>query len=180
MSSKTSRVANIVAQLKAASHAYYETGEPIIDDDTYDALLEELRSLDAGNPYLVAVGAPVSEGAVRLPIPMPSLRNVKPDSGLDTWVRSYPGPWVASDKLDGISALWIPDKGALYLRGNGLVGQDVSHLVGLGIQGLVRPKKGWHNGPWRTHCSKRVRPRDTRPFMGKRSTPSKEPIKGRH
>ena len=141
MSSKTGRVANIVAQLNAASHAYYETGEPIIDDDTYDALLEELRSLDAGNPYLVAVGAPVSEGAVRLPIPMPSLRKVKPDSGLDTWVRSYPGPWVASDKLDGISALWIPDKGALYLRGNGLVGQDVSHLVGLGIQGLVKPKK---------------------------------------
>ena len=141
MSSKTGRVANIVAQLKAASHAYYETGEPIIDDDTYDALLEELRSLDAGNPYLTAVGAPVSEGAVRLPIPMPSLRKVKPDSGLDTWVRSYPGPWVASDKLDGISALWIPDKGALYLRGNGLVGQDVSHLVGLGIQGLVKPKK---------------------------------------
>lgn len=141
MSSKSGRIANIVAQLKSASHAYYETGEPIIDDDTYDALLEELRSLDPSNPYLTAVGAPVSEGAVRLPIPMPSLRKVKPDSGLDTWVKAYPGPWVASDKLDGISALWIPDKGALYLRGNGLVGQDVSHLVGLGIQGLVKPKK---------------------------------------
>jgi NAD-dependent DNA ligase len=130
-----------VSQLKSASHAYYETGEPIIDDDTYDALVDELRALDPSNPYLSAVGAPVSEGAVRLPIPMPSLRKVKPDSGLDTWTKAYPGPWVASDKLDGISALWIPDKGALYLRGNGLVGQDVSHLVGLGIQGLVKPKK---------------------------------------
>ena len=141
LTKQTSRVTNIVSQLKSASHAYYETGEPIMDDDTYDALVDELRSLDPSNPYLTAVGAPVSEGAVRLPIPMPSLRKVKPDSGLDTWTKAYPGPWVASDKLDGISALWIPDKGALYLRGNGLVGQDVSHLVGLGIQGLVKPKK---------------------------------------
>jgi DNA ligase (NAD+) len=129
----------IVSRLKAASAAYYETGSPIMLDDEYDALLEDLRTLAPDHAYFQAVGAPVSAGAVRLPVPMPSLRKVKPDS-VGAWTTSYRDPWIASDKLDGISALWVPSCGGLYLRGDGLVGQDVSHLVGLGIQGLAKAK----------------------------------------
>lgn len=128
----------LVERLKAASVAYYETGEPVMTDDEYDALLENLRTLAPDHAYFQAVGAPVGEGAVRLPLPMPSLRKVKPDS-VAAWAASYPQPWLASDKLDGISALWVPARGGLYLRGDGLVGQDVSHLVPLGIQGLQAP-----------------------------------------
>lgn len=127
----------LVERLKAASVAYYESGEPLMTDDEYDALLENLRTLAPDHAYFQAVGAPVGEGAVRLPMPMPSLRKVKPDS-VAAWAASYRGPWLVSDKLDGISALWVPSHGGLYLRGDGLVGQDVSHLVPLGIQGLVR------------------------------------------
>ena len=136
-----STIDTLVSRLKAASIAYYETGEPVMSDDEYDALLENLRLLAPDHAYFQAVGAPVGEGAVRLPLPMPSLRKVKPDS-VAAWTATYAGPWLVSDKLDGISALWVPASGGLYLRGDGLVGQDVSHLVPLGIQGLVSCKKG--------------------------------------
>ncbi len=126
----------LVQRLKAASVAYYETAEPLMTDDEYDALMENLRLLAPDHAYFQAVGAPVGEGAVRLPLPMPSLRKMKPES-VAAWTASYAGPWLVSDKLDGISALWVPARGGLYLRGDGLVGQDVSHLVPLGIQGLV-------------------------------------------
>ncbi len=128
----------LVQRLKAASLAYYETAEPIMSDDEFDALVEDLRTLAPDHAYFQAVGAPVGSGAVRLPLPMPSLRKIKPDS-VDAWAATYRCPWLVSDKLDGISALWIPAAGALYLRGDGLVGQDMSHLVPLGIQGLARP-----------------------------------------
>ena len=125
----------IVKRLKAASHAYYETGETLMTDDEYDDLLDELREIAPDHPYFSTVGAPVMEGAVQLPLPMPSLRKVKLDT-IDGWTRTYKGPWLASDKLDGISALWVPSTKKLYLRGDGLVGQDVSHLVSKGIRGL--------------------------------------------
>jgi DNA ligase (NAD+) len=138
MSTMNKTIDGLVQRLKAASLAYYETAEPIMSDDEYDALIEDLRTLAPDHAYFQAVGAPVSVGAVRLPLPMPSLRKIKPDS-VDAWAATYRCPWLVSDKLDGISALWIPASGALYLRGDGLVGQDMSHLVPLGIQGLAKP-----------------------------------------
>jgi DNA ligase (NAD+) len=111
-----------------------------MDDDTYDAAVERLRELDPKNPFLEEVGAPIhtSAGAIRLPHPMPSLDKIKP--GEDR-LRRYlsaapPGGLVLSEKLDGLSALWIPEKGGLYLRGDGLVGQDISHVVSKGVRGL--------------------------------------------
>lgn len=138
MSTMNKTIDGLVQRLKAASLAYYETAEPIMTDDEFDALVEDLRTLAPDHAYFQVVGAPVSSGAVRLPLPMPSLRKIKPDS-VDAWAATYRCPWLVSDKLDGISALWIPATGALYLRGDGLVGQDMSHLVPLGIQGLAKP-----------------------------------------
>jgi NAD-dependent DNA ligase len=137
MNTMNMTIDGLVQRLKAASVAYYETADPLMTDDEYDALVENLRLLAPDHAYFQVVGAPVGEGAIRLPLPMPSLRKVKPES-VDAWTASYAGPWLVSDKLDGISALWVPSRGGLYLRGDGLVGQDVSHLVPLGIQGLVR------------------------------------------
>ena len=134
MSKMNKTIEHIVARLRNASHAYYETGTPVMSDDEYDDLLEQLRTLAPSHPYFEVVGAPVTDGAIRLPIPMPSLRKVKPDS-VGSWALTYTGPWIASDKLDGISALWVPGRKGLYLRGDGLVGQDVTHIVPY-IQGL--------------------------------------------
>jgi len=136
----------IVKQLKEAADAYYNTGTPILTDDQYDALRDRLESIDPSNPFLNAVGAAAKEGTVRLPVPMPSLNKIKPGVGVDTFVKNTTTPlgWIITEKLDGISALWIPAEKKLYLRGDGLVGQDVSHIIGLGVQGLpVKLEKGF-------------------------------------
>ena len=126
----------IVPLLREASHAYYNGAPLKMSDEAYDGLLERLRELDPEHPYLEEVGAPPpATGAVKLPYPMPSLDKIKPGEDQLKRFLSNPGGFVLSEKLDGLSALW--HKGKLYLRGDGLVGQDVSHIVALGIQGLV-------------------------------------------
>ena len=138
----TSTIKNIVAMLREASDAYYN-GKPLtMDDDTFDGLVESLRQKDPKNPFLAEVGAPPREGAVTLPYPMPSLDKIKPGQDALTRFLAGPGPYILSEKLDGLSALWIPATKKLYLRGDGVVGQDISHLVPLGIRGLVRPEMG--------------------------------------
>jgi DNA ligase (NAD+) len=127
-------VKDLVKILTEASDAYYNGDKPLMDDATYDGLMERLKEMDPENPYFDEVGAAPAQGAVALPFPMPSLDKIKP--GEDTLKRFLTNRgFVLSEKLDGISALWYKDR--LYLRGNGLVGQDVTHLVALGIQGLA-------------------------------------------
>lgn len=132
--------AELVKQLRAASAAYYNTGTPLMDDNAYDGLVEHLRQLDPAHEYFDEVGAPV-EGAITLPHPMPSLDKIKPGEKQLARFLSSPGGFVLSEKLDGLSALWVTSTNRLYLRGNGLQGQDVSHLVGLGIKGLSKSAK---------------------------------------
>ena len=127
----------IVKKLKKAADAYYNTGVPILTDDQYDELKEQLEEMDPANPFLTAVGATVRNGTVQLPVPMPSLNKIKPGTGaVATFTKNTASGWVLTEKLDGISALWIPAEKKLYLRGDGLVGQDVSHLVPY-LQGLA-------------------------------------------
>jgi DNA ligase (NAD+) len=135
----------IVKKLKEAADAYYNTGVPILTDDQYDALRDELEALDPSNPFLGVVGAAAKEGTVNLPVPMPSLNKIKPLTGAVAAFLAKTGScWVLSEKLDGISALWIPAERKLYLRGDGVTGQDVSHIVGLGVQGLaVKMERGF-------------------------------------
>ena len=138
-----SSVDQIARQLRAAAAAYYNGGADQMDDETYDALVDRLRELDPKHPFLSEIGAPPpAEGAVALPHPMPSLDKIKPgQDALERFLASGCA-FLLSEKLDGLSALWVPATNKLYLRGDGRVGQDISHLVGLGIVGLVRPATG--------------------------------------
>jgi len=132
----SSDIANIVETLTAAADAYHNGKELLMDDDTYDALQARLKELDPENPALSTVGAPPVGRVETLPYPMPSLDKIKP--GQDALARFLAGSgYVLSEKLDGLSALWVPAGRKLYLRGNGIEGQDISHLVPLGIKGLV-------------------------------------------
>lgn len=127
---------DIVGRLKAAADAYYNGKPLLMDDDAYDSLVDNLRSTDPKHPFLETIGAPPLIGATALPYPMPSLDKVKP--GQDSLARFLRNdPLLLMEKLDGLSALWIPESKRLYLRGDGRVGQDISHLVRLGIQGLL-------------------------------------------
>ena len=127
----------IVDLLREASLAYYNGGPVKMDDDTYDGLIERLRQLDPENDYLQEIGAPV-QGAVKLPYAMPSLDKIKPGEATLKRFLAHTTGFIISEKLDGLSALWIPSTNQLLLRGNGIMGQDISHLVELGIQGLSK------------------------------------------
>jgi NAD-dependent DNA ligase len=57
---------------------------------------------------------------------------IKPDTNaLASWTLKYKGPYILSCKLDGVSGLYTTEGGEakLYTRGDGKVGQDVSHLI---------------------------------------------------
>lgn len=119
----------LVSILKKASDAYYNaTSGPILGDDEYDRLREKLEELCPMHPFLKQVGAPVEKGAVKLPYKMASLNKIKPDTGaVDAFAAQCKvKQWLLSDKLDGISVLWDTGKRKLYLRGDGLMGVDVS------------------------------------------------------
>lgn len=143
---KKMELKELVALLERASDAYYNNEDPILTDDAFDSLKEELAERDPGNPFLKKVGAPVKENTVKLPVFMPSLNKVKPGNRAFAIYTQKSNltvskGWVLSDKLDGISALWISSQRKLYLRGDGETGQDVSVVVPLGLQGLMDPKE---------------------------------------
>jgi NAD-dependent DNA ligase len=57
---------------------------------------------------------------------------IKPDTHvLTNWMAKYSGPYVLSCKLDGVSGLYTTEnkEPKLYTRGNGKIGQDISHLI---------------------------------------------------
>ncbi len=130
----TVAAANAVA---AAKRAYYETGKSILTDDAYDIL--ETAALREGD-IEEDVGIKPEKGGVLLPVPMTSLKKIKP--GEDGLRRFLAGghKWIVSEKLDGISALWHIDAAGvqrLYLRGDAYIGTDVSQYIPH-IKGLLR------------------------------------------
>jgi hypothetical protein len=52
------RVAELRSQLEYHGHRYYVLDDPEIGDDTYDALLDELRRLEAEHPELLSPDSP--------------------------------------------------------------------------------------------------------------------------
>jgi NAD-dependent DNA ligase len=138
MSEGVDKMDALVKRLEQASAAYYNTGQQIMSDEEYDELRDSLASLHPNHPFLQTVGAPIKDGCVRLPCPMPSLNKIKPGKGSveNFCANSAVKSWVLSDKLDGISALWIPKGRRMYLRGDGAIGQDISEIARTGIVGL--------------------------------------------
>jgi DNA ligase (NAD+) len=52
------RAAELRKQLTHHNHRYYVLDDPEVGDDVYDALLDELRALEAEHPELVAPDSP--------------------------------------------------------------------------------------------------------------------------
>jgi len=120
--------------------AYYtnidtDTNTPLLmSDNEYDIVKEFVERKYPKNTVVDQVGAPAERNKVRLPFNMPSMDKIKPDTTVvETWKRKYPGPYVISCKLDGVSGLYTTtgqgNVPKLYTRGNGTVGQDVSHFI---------------------------------------------------
>tara|TARA_B100000424_G_scaffold250337_1_gene224964 strand:+ start:12889 stop:16194 length:3306 start_codon:yes stop_codon:yes gene_type:complete len=111
---------------------YYNDAENVLlTDNEYDIIKEYMEKKYPKNKVLDQIGAPV-QNKVKLPYAMPSMDKIKPDTkALDKWMNKYKGPYVISAKLDGVSALYSTENNErkLYTRGNGVEGQDISHLI---------------------------------------------------
>jgi NAD-dependent DNA ligase len=133
---------DLVALYQRLSHAYYNTSKPLVSDDIFDIVQAALKKRHPKHPILKSVGASVADDdkrKIKLPVWMGSLDKVKNEPKvLEAFKAKYPGSYVVSDKLDGVSALFVLNGGgvggakggaALYTRGDGEVGQDISHLL---------------------------------------------------
>jgi DNA ligase (NAD+) len=145
------RAAELRKLLEYHGHRYYVLDDPEIADDAYDALLDELRELEARFPELQTPDSPTQrvggEPVGRLEKvehlePMLSLGNVRGEEELEAWVarmKAHLGregivrtrfEYVVEPKVDGLAVSLLYRDGVLErgaTRGNGEVGEDVTH-----------------------------------------------------
>ena len=145
------RAAELRRQLAHHARRYYVEDDPEIGDDEYDALYYELRDLEAAHPELVTPDSPTQrvggEPVSRLekvthPQPMLSLANVRSAEELRAWVARMRAhlaregiddpsfEFVCEPKIDGLAISLLYRDGVLErgaTRGNGEVGEDVTH-----------------------------------------------------
>ena len=125
---------------------YYNDDAPVISDGQYDALMQELRELEAAHPELRSASSPTQRiggsasdrfPQVQHPIPMLSLANAFGREDLEAWHRRVTDlldgqsfRMVAELKIDGLAVRLVYRGGKLALgatRGNGQTGEDVTH-----------------------------------------------------
>src|ERR1700742_2244201 len=147
----TKRAAELRTELEHHGYQYYVLDDPEVGDDVYDALLDELRRIEADHPELVTPdsptqrigGEPVSDLVkVRHLQRMLSLANARSAEELSAWVQRMRNhlaregiaevtfEFVAEPKIDGLAMSLIYEDGLLVrgvTRGNGEIGEDVTH-----------------------------------------------------
>jgi DNA ligase (NAD+) len=145
------RAALLREQLAHHAHRYYVLDDPEIGDDAYDALMDELRGIEAEHPELATADSPTQrvggepvEHLVKVSHlqPMLSLDNVRSAQELSAWLARMRGhlaregisdprfEFVAEPKIDGLAISLVYRDGVLErgaTRGNGEVGEDVTH-----------------------------------------------------
>lgn len=123
---------NLVKILKYACDKYYNE-DAILTDEEYDKLYDLLKNKSPKNKFFNQIGCDVSsKKKVKLPYHMGSMDKFKPTTDdLDKWLKKYKGPFVITDKLDGVSGLFVNSNNnkKLYTRGNGTYGTDISILI---------------------------------------------------
>ena len=125
---------------------YYNNDAPVISDGQYDALMQELRDLEAAYPECRTANSPtqmVGGSAsdrfpqIEHPIPMLSLANAFSREDLEAWHRRVTDlldgqrfRMVAELKIDGLAVRLVYRNGEFVLgatRGNGQTGEDVTN-----------------------------------------------------
>ncbi len=147
------RAEELRAELRRHEHLYYVLDAPAVSDQEYDALMNELKRIEAAHPELLTpdsptqrVGGKPAEGfkKVRHSRPMLSLDNAYSAEELADWDRrvhelagSLPVEFIAELKLDGLSIALRYEAGedgiarlvSGVTRGDGQVGEDVTSNV---------------------------------------------------
>ncbi len=141
---KIERMRELNAMLARASDAYYNTGTEIMSDHEYDALYDELESLERETGVILngsrtqQVGYEVASSLkkVRHASRMLSLEKTKSVDELKSWLGDRVG--FLSWKLDGLTLVLTYSGGELVqavTRGNGEIGEDITanarHIIGI-------------------------------------------------
>lgn len=130
------RMKELVAQLNQAAKVYYQGEDEIMTNFEYDALYDELLSLEAkigivlsGSPTVQVGYETLSELPKEAHIaPMLSLGKTKEREELVEWLGDYEG--LLSLKLDGLSVILTYEHGILVkalTRGNGEIGEVITN-----------------------------------------------------
>jgi DNA ligase (NAD+) len=144
------RAAELRQELERHNRLYYVLDEPEVGDDTYDALLDELREIEAGNPELRTADSPTQRvGAAPLDRfeqvehheQMLSLGNARNEEELRAWenrlanylkrldIAASQFSYTTEPKIDGLAISLTYEDGVLVrgaTRGDGRVGEDVT------------------------------------------------------
>ena len=128
----------IETMIDYANQLYYGNEEIIMSDDEYDILRDytlkrfpDNKMAQEGQHELLLAQNVLFK--TTLPYQMWSMDKKKPEDikSIEKWKTTYTAPYILSCKLDGISGLFTNEGGIpkLYSRGNGVIGQDLSHLI---------------------------------------------------
>ncbi|MCH1882789.1 NAD-dependent DNA ligase LigA [Agrococcus sp. ARC_14] len=144
LSDANARAQALREQIEAASAAYYDRDESLIDDATYDALVHELDALEREHPELQSQDSPTQavQGAASSGLPtiqhaerMLSLDNVFSVDELREWCAKAQAAagrevaWLTELKIDGLAVSLRYERGVLTsaaTRGDGRVGEIVT------------------------------------------------------
>lgn len=113
---------------------YYYNKKPIMTDQEFDALEDEIRKLDPSWAPLLRTGVRVADKKTErdLDRPMPSLNKAYPEA-LNKWLSNNKAPrYIIMEKLDGSSVQVVYWKGKptkVITRGDGVAGGDISFLI---------------------------------------------------
>jgi len=140
------RLERLRQQIREHNYRYYVLNAPLISDAEYDALMRELRAIEAAHPEWVTpdspsqrVGAPPADGfaKVRHPAPILSLANAFSAADVRAWYarllklepRVAGAGFVVEPKIDGLTVVLHYRSGLLVqgaTRGDGEVGEDIT------------------------------------------------------
>ncbi len=144
------RAVELRRELERHNRLYYVLDEPEIGDDAYDAMLDELRSIEAEHPELRTpdsptqrVGAPPLDRFEQVEHlePMLSLGNARSEEELRAWeirirnhlkrldISASEFSYTTEPKIDGLAMTLVYEDGVLIrgaTRGDGRVGEDVT------------------------------------------------------
>ena len=128
------QINEIVETLLKAKKEYYTSGNSFMSDSEFDSLEDKLKKLDPNNKYFSIVGTNI-KGSNNIKHNHPLLSCAKgkqPDDAIKWLERiNYNGSLVGMAKLDGLTGCVTYVNGKfshMATRGDGEIGQDISHL----------------------------------------------------
>ena len=139
MANSVLRMKELIKMIAEADQAYFRDDSPIMSDREYDALVEELKTLEAGTGVIFA-GSPTQRVSGGMKTGLEQVRHSKPMLSVNKtkskseFIRFALGrDVVLSWKLDGLTLVLRYDNGrfqqAITRGDDGLVGEDVTHTV---------------------------------------------------